>query len=197
MTITFTAEMSAVTAYSVDCTCGEATGPSFGTYQEAIAFLTPLVVDESLRFALDGCVDPEFCLLYRLSIQMIEADSAPQVNVSNFNASDIFRALGILTDDPAAEARSFEFEETALAPSDENSPFAGGSLAPQDFLGRVLLALAITPADEGRQAIVTTAAGGSTSVLCSRRVGYLQGRLSELHAVAVFAADRGRDVTWG
>lgn len=202
MSITFTAEMSAITGSMVTCNCSDdVAGPVFGTYDEALAYLAPLAEDESLRTALPGCVDPEICLQYSLVITACEADPAPSVNVTNLNASDLFRALGILADDPAGEAAAhISFEEMTFDGVPEgdpaDSPFNGGSMAPEDFLGRVLLALAITPADEGRPEIDATRPGGAVTVLCARRPGYLQMRLAELHELAQFAVSRNRMIFW-
>ena len=183
MSVTFTAEMSPITGYTVTCGCRNALGSQFGSYQDAVDFLTPLVEDESLRTALPGCDDPEFCLMYRLSLNANEADPAPSINVTSLNAGDLFRALGLLADELAEAAA-------------EDSPFEGGSMTAAEFLGRVLLALAISPSDEGRPEIERTNTRGNTSVLCSRQAGYLQMRLAELHDLAQFAASRDRQIHW-
>ncbi len=200
MSVTFTTEMSPVTGYEVTCGCDEATGPVFETFTDAENYLIPLVEDESLRTPLPGCSDPEMCLMYRLSIHPLETDPAPSINVANGNAADLFRALGLLTDNPADRAAgsvTFDGVGVVAAPMAEDSPWNGGGMSPADFLGRVLLALAITPADEGRFAVETVRLGGSVIIECSRPIGYLQDRLAQLHHLAQFAVSRGRtEVFW-
>ena len=183
MSITFTAEMSPITGHMITCGCEQAVGPVFGNYADACAYLAPLVEDESLRTAIPGCDRPEACLQYRLSIYALEADPAPSVNVANGNAVDLFAALGLSSDDPDRASGNGEL-------------WQGGTLTAEDFLGRVLFALAITPADEGRFSYDDTREGGMTMIACGRRVGYVQAVLAELHELALFAVDRGRAAYW-
>lgn len=81
-----------------------------------------------------------------------------------------------------------------------------GDVTAEDFLGRVLLALAITPADPGipatsrdisdgfgDQPILT--AGGRWHDM-GRRPGYLQAKLGELHELAAWAAPQGLRIAW-
>jgi hypothetical protein len=107
-----------------------------------------------------------------------EAAGLP-VNVSNANAGTILAALGL---DPVELC---------------------GCLPGVDFLGRVLVAVAVEPYDEG----VAPAAyqGGilgfdlgvaGTFVDCGRRPGYLQDKLTVLGRLADYAADRALDVAW-
>ncbi|MEU2454855.1 hypothetical protein ABZ605_32800 [Streptomyces sp. NPDC012765] len=94
-------------------------------------------------------------------------DSAGEgVNLANSNAA---RVLGVLGYDELA-----------------------GDAEADDFLGRVLVALALTPEDAGRPA---TAEG--RFVDCGRRVGYVQERLEELYELAEEARARGLTIYWG
>lgn len=61
------------------------------------------------------------------------------------------------------------------------------------FLGRVLLALAVAPADAGLPATGTD----TRFIDCGRPAGYVQMRLEELHALAQYAATAGLLITWG
>lgn len=94
----------------------------------------------------------------------------PQVDVSNSNARVLLDTLGVAAGDELAGAEAGEV-----------------------FLGRVLLALAVAPADAG---VPAHASGAGNVVECGRREGYVQERLLHLHAVAEAAARAGRDVIW-
>jgi len=108
------------------------------------------------------------------------------VNMSNTNAHRVCQALGIDLD-----------------------PDWCGDLDAQDFLGRVLLALAISPADEGMPShtlqpgddagplLGVVGQGGPTIVQGARRPGYLQERLTELHSLAQWAVANDAVVMWG
>lgn len=158
--------------------------PDTHHYADALAHLTPLVEDESLRTVLVGCEDGKLCLLYRLSLTALEATPPPAVNMSNNNAADIFASLGLISDDPALADEAAEV-------------FQGGSLDAADFLGRVLFALAISPSDEGRPSFeMPRTEGGMMAIACGR-VGYIQTRLGELHDLAQWAIANNREVTWG
>jgi hypothetical protein len=71
-----------------------------------------------------------------------------------------------------------------------------GSLPAEDFLGRVLLALAIQPSDEGIPAHELPT-GGVRWVECGRRPGYIQDRLAQLHELAAWAVAHGAVVDFG
>ncbi|MGR7000812.1 hypothetical protein ACU686_26630 [Yinghuangia aomiensis] len=107
------------------------------------------------------------------------------VDVHNANAARLLDALGL------ADAETGEFG-TALTPDPLQPPDMCGTADPDDFLGRVLVALACAPEDEGRPAL-----SDGRNHYGSRAPGYLQTRLAELHALAAEARARGRRVTWG
>lgn len=116
------------------------------------------------------------------------------VNMSNVNAATLMSVLGIGQDD-----------EDGLC----------GSLDCTDFLGRVLLAIALAPQDEGVPAHEITPAEAAADPLLSalglgsettagprvinggRPVGYIQTRLMHLHDLAEAAVAAGQPVTWG
>jgi hypothetical protein len=106
----------------------------------------------------------------------LDWDSELAVNMSNSNAATVASTLGIDLD---AEGWC-------------------GDMAPQDFLGRVLVALALSPADEGMPSFQlapgdsagvfgTVREGGPTFIQGARRPGYLQERLEQLHELAEWA----------
>lgn len=92
----------------------------------------------------------------------------PWVNMANGNACRVLGELG--------------YPDEAVAFGDDTA---------QGFLGRVLLALAVVPADEGVPAVAD-----GNMVDCGRRPGYLQDRLGDLHRVALWCRDHERRVVW-
>jgi hypothetical protein len=87
------------------------------------------------------------------------------------------------------------------------SDLSGGSMSAQDFLGRVLLALALSPADEGMPLHAAVAAEvealpvplpdtGVEVFIGARPEGYVQDTLEELRSMAQVAADAGVGVVW-
>lgn len=97
-----------------------------------------------------------------------------EINMSNTNAVVVCGALGI------------DLEDEGWC----------GSLPAQDFLGRVLLALAIQPADEGIPSHELPT-GGVRWVECGRRPGYTQERLVQLHELAEWAVAHGAEIDFG
>jgi hypothetical protein len=104
-----------------------------------------------------------------------------EVNMSNANAVVVCSSLGI---DLEAEGWC-------------------GSLPAEDFLGRVLLALAITPTDEGipahevAQEFKPSWVGQARMIECGRREGYTQERLTQLHELAAWAVAHGAEISFG
>jgi len=127
-----------------------------------------------------GCIN-EDCREYGASLWTLRDD--PEVNVSNANARLLLEALGL------------PFED------------GSGSLDADDFLGRVLTALAVAPEDAGvpvHQMVPGESTifgpvveGGATFIDCGRRPGYLQERLLQLEEVATHSLLAGRKVSWG
>lgn len=97
-----------------------------------------------------------------------------EINMSNTNAHRVCETLGI------------NLEEEGWC----------GSLPAQDFLGRVLLALAIQPADEGIPAHEVPT-GGVRWVECGRSEGYLQERLGQLRELADWAVAHDAEIDFG
>lgn len=101
-----------------------------------------------------------------MSVTFFAGAASEEVNMANANATRVLSVLG--------------YDELA------------GNAEADDFLGRVLVALALVPVDAGRPA---TAEG--RFVDCGRRVGYVQERLEELRELAEGARLRGLPVYWG
>ncbi|WP_431976005.1 hypothetical protein [Micromonospora haikouensis] len=119
------------------------------------------------------CSDAD-CRHYGGQVTADEVVSWPEVNVSNANAWRLLDALGYL--------------------ADEEDPELSGEADAELFLGRVLLALAVAPADAGIP---------SHTRLDNPRVidlgvcpGYLQERLARLRELAEACHTAGRQVTW-
>jgi hypothetical protein len=105
---------------------------------------------------------------YNTTTHEFEADEL-SVNMANANAAHVLSALGLDTMD-----------------------LAGGEPA-ETFLGRVLMALAVAPADAG---VPAHTVGSERFIDCGRSVGYLQERLSQLHELALSAKEHGCEISW-
>ncbi len=90
------------------------------------------------------------------------------VNVSNINARRLLGTLGFDTED------------------------LSGSSEGDDFVGRVLLALALEPEDEGVPIVEQQG-----FVDCGRPHGYLQARLGELQTLGEYAFNNSLQIHWG
>ena len=102
------------------------------------------------------------------------ADESPEVLLLDSNARLILENLGL--DDIDGELF--------------------GSCPAQDFLGRVLVALAIAPQDAGRPTTVDRSPAGSRIVNYGRVPGFLQDKLVELQALAEYAIEKKLQVVW-
>jgi hypothetical protein len=121
------------------------------------------------------CDDP-----YCHDLKFIEpAVSEPEVNVSNLTAVELLDNLGILVGE--------DFSERCL-----------GSISATDLKGRVLMALALLPEDEGMPAYESSNTMFGLKVWAAPRpAGHTQNVLHRLLEVAEFALAQGRDVDWG
>jgi hypothetical protein len=177
MSVTFTTSPFTISAYAF--TCGHDNGVTehrFGTYADAVAVLQSELETHGHTGGLAVCGD-EYCAVSRLFVHPIIEDPAPDVNVSNANAAHLLGLLGFPVD--------LEDEEAGLY----------GTASAEDFLGRVLVAQAVNPADAGVP--VTEEQGeGMLLVRCGRRVGYSEDRLASLRELADFAISRGQTIQW-
>ena len=114
------------------------------------------------------CPD-DFCASHHPYIHGVSGDNAPSLNVGNANARALLGLLGL------------DGEDYDLC----------GSADATDLLGRVLIAVAVEPADAGRPSTTT---GIMTD--CGRPEGYFEDRLAELRTICGWAAERGIDVVW-
>jgi hypothetical protein len=98
------------------------------------------------------------------------AADAVSVNLSNVNAAHVLDTLGLL--DPEGDLT--------------------GHRTAEQFLGAVLLAIAIAPADDGVPAYQVA----PNFYDCGRHPGYTEERLGQLRALAEFCAAHGHLIAW-
>lgn len=176
MSVTFGTSPSAVAGFAFTC-CHDngVTEHRYGSYSDAQEFLQAELDAHGCTGHLAVCGD-EWCAGSMLFIHPIQVDPAPELNVSSQNAIHLLGLLGI----------PFDAEDGAIA----------GSMPAEDFLGRVLMAQAVNPADAGVPARTLPSEGGATVINCGRREGYSEDRLAPLHELAEFAVSRGRTIQW-
>ena len=169
------------------CGCEGWKSQEFSSHGEAYAAQVEQVV-------VSECSD-EFCQTYP-ELFIISAEVSPEVNVSNINAEGVLDNLGIMVGQ--------DFSDRCC-----------GSISADDFKGRILMALALVPEDEGMPAYQLTEApesGAGSSLLAglglgaeggpqfwmgARPAGHAQEVLGRLLEVAEFAQANGRLVVWG
>lgn len=170
MSVTFFPEMAPVVGHRLDDMLGGRSG-LYSTYEEARLALAQL---HAAGEVLPGCEHPDDARMYGATIRVVTADDgdAPSINMSNDNAVGVLALLGIDTSDELA-----------------------GDLSADDFLGRVLLAQAVKPADPGVPATVVSD-GGMMALACGRRPGYQDERLAQLREIADWCRANDRAVCW-
>lgn len=164
MSVSFSPEFVDAGEWALSCACRGAQGDTvFAGFQAARA---AVAAGETV-----ACGDV-YCAADRwvFPVQLV-AD--PEVNVSNVNAATLLDVLGIQV------GAEFEDRCCGVMPADE-------------FLGRVLVARALNPADAGVPVIQV-----GNVVDCGRAEGYVDERLEQLQSVAEFATSKGLQVSWG
>ena len=106
-------------------------------------------------------------------IRSLPAAEELSVNMSNSNAAHVCDALGI------------DLAEWGWC----------GSLGAEDFLGRVLMALAVLPVDAGVPAHEVPGPGARV-VECGRSEGYAQERLGQLRELADWAVAHQAEISF-
>lgn len=163
----------------VECGCGSFRSQVFASRSEAYEAMTAGKVAST-------CAD-DYCVGMA---DLFVSDDEPEANLSNANAVEMLDYLGIQV--------GVEFSERCV-----------GSLPAEDFKGRVLMAMALVPADEGVPAHKVGAgsemagfagemarAGHPNVWDCGRPAGYNQAKLGYLLEVAEYALEQGREVVW-
>lgn len=171
MSVTFAAEVTTTAdtrVFAVKCDDGQTIGEYVGY---------TLAYGEAQAHSL--VCGNDMCQGYGADLFEIFADGQPvPVNAANRNAQDILAVLGY----------------TVIV--DGDAELFGDSDA-DAFLGRVELALGLTPADEGLTEIVYQEDGGATFVDCARHAGYLQEKLADLRALALACKATHARIVWG
>lgn len=169
MSVTFSTEW-VDGAHVITCGCGAYTSAEvFPSYADAR--------DRARTMGGDFPCQDKYCVADgHLSAEPQSPE--PELNVSNANAATLLDVLGI-------GVPSGEDEETA---EDRYC----GVMAAEDFLGRVLIAQALSPVDAG---VPATRSGNWVDG--GRAEGYVNDRLDRLRTVASRAVELGVPVTWG
>ena len=171
MSITFTPEIGPIDHYVVEClNCGATQDFSDGDAAFDITRFSDIgaaVLDTCTNTGTFKCGDAA------VSHAVEALGMLPSVNMANGNAEDVIDVLDVL----------------GIDRSD-----ISGSMPARDFLGRILMALAVAP---DSAPIPAHLMHGSTNVIrCERTPGYVQDRLRDLHEVAEFAITHNRPITW-
>ncbi|MFJ2217939.1 hypothetical protein ACIQVO_35985 [Streptomyces sp. NPDC101062] len=172
MSVTFSPAYVPSSAFVISCTCpkAKASAPQHPTYDAALAAYPA----EPLQVELPGCEYPGRCRPFILGLD--PHDDVPQVNLANANARRVLETLGLTDYD---------------TPGDHDDTLTGQRTA-EDFIGHVLIALALTPFDTGIPAVQD-----GNCIDLGRPAGYLQDRLADLHNLASWCAAHDRAVSWG
>lgn len=119
---------------------------------------------------LDGCY-------------IYEITDVPRLNVSSANGAALLEVLGLrLQDTEVIDGLWYCVQD--------------GVLDAKAFLGRVLLAQGVAPADAGIPWHDISRPGGPMVIQCGRREGYIDEKLIELEVLARWAMEHGRKVQW-
>lgn len=178
MSVTFHPSQSPVIGYRFECHCG-VVAAKFETVEGAYGFLN---IYEADPYQLDGCTD-DLCPSYPQIANMYDGAHHEGLNLNNQNAADILRVLGLV--EPGQDADIINPEVRWC-----------GELPAADFLGRIMVAQAISP--ESAEKIGYEKPGpGAIMFESGREAGYIQKKLAELAEVADWAAKHERTVCWG
>ena len=168
MSVTFAPEF-VDSEHTIRCWCGQS--------QSTLTFPTRQAAYEALTNGAHGLTCPdEYCAAEYRPGYPTPVNETPEVNMSNVNADMLLEALGI-------------------GIGEDFSDYCCGSMDARDFLGRVLLAQALTPLDAG---IPAHALPGTNArvINCGRPAGYTQDRLDALHKIGMYAFQHNLKVVW-
>lgn len=180
MSVTFSIESLPVGTFVIECmdTYDEETG-AFTVVAKADTYEAILIERAAHMLVCDECAHYG---CYSKPVMDVTEDF--DVNVSNMNAVTLMRALGFDVD--AMEGDYY------------------GNIDGEDFLGRVLVAMAEERDDSGVRPVVvggvdfdgTRVSRGATMIDCGLPEGYFSERFGALHALASEAVRLGRNVVW-
>lgn len=191
MSVEFIAEMGEVTGYEVTCVCGTAANTVHtATYAGAGAVLVK-VRDGNHDL---GC-DPTACFGDGARIELHHpTEDSPSVRLSCSNAARVLNALGYGDNEKPVGEADGTFADAFQAMADM---YSCGTTTADEFIGRVLIAEAIYPSNDGAAAESITLHGGGTVVAPERGDTYMTEVLAHLHRVAEYAQEHHANVTWG
>lgn len=181
MSVTFSVAMGPILGFDIVCVCDArylTDGEAPMAYEVALATLETL---KAAGRGLKNCDPAEDCWAYGLYTEALDDTSAcPEVTVANGNVRPVLEALGLAEDNAA-------FEDICC-----------GGTSGQDFLGRVLMGLAVAPVSAERPTVVNGGPGTGQALFvdCGVDEGYVQSRLAQLRFVAEAAIAMDRDVVW-
>lgn len=152
----------------VVCSCGSVRNSEvYGSREELRG-----VLDTMYKNGVRSKCEDIYCVSDGLGwIQKTVED--PEVSLSNANAATLLDVLGIKVGE--------DFSERCTGVLDAN-----------DFLGRILVARALSPVDAGVPAFQE-----GNMIDCGRVEGYVDTRLAELESVAIWSRERNLQIVWG
>ena len=166
--------------YVIDCECPGATPITFPSARLAWAWADHRnATPDALRALPHGCAS-EICRECDLHPQPVATWYEAEINVAAANGRTLLELLGLYPDAPEEDPMMLQVDERATT-----------QVSGEDFLGRVLLASAMAPTDEG-----VPTYGEDNFIFCGRSAGYTETRLGELRDLAQTAISLGRDVVW-
>lgn len=162
MSVTFAPTFRSDIPHTITCLCGE--------WTQGVQYDSYEDAWAMSKSVTSSCAD-EYCDKEYVYPTPISAE--PEVQMSNSNAATLLEVLG-------------------LAEGEDFSDYCTGSVDAIDFKGRILMAQALNPADEGTDTIAL-----GNMVDCGRPFGYTDSKLSGLMEVAEFALANNLKVVWG
>lgn len=172
MAVSFRAEMSPIKSWALTCSHPNGvTDHDFASYPLVEAFMKTERETHGNLSHLVVCGD-DWCLADGMMFShAIESDPSPEIGVSSTNITHVLEVLGIDVRDES------------------------GTMDATAFLGRVMMAQAVSPSDAGIPVTAEKCSGGMT-MIGGRRPGYTDEVLAHLRDITDFAIARGRKVVW-
>lgn len=191
MSVEFIAEMGEVSSFEITCLCGTATRTVItDTYSDACSILARVRAGEHDL----GC-DSDTCWGDGERIELHHpTEDSPSVQLSCSNAARVLNALGYGDNEKPVSEANGTFADAFQAMADM---YSCGTATAEEFTGRVLIAEATYPSNDGAAAESITLHGGGTVVAPERRDTYMTEVLAHLHKVAEYAQAHHANVTWG
>lgn len=139
------------------------------------------------------CTDPWCGGRAGYVVEHRSTDGEPRLNLASVHARTLLRALGLCPEIGAGDLHPATMAGIAPSTPQDAEDALVGSLPAELMLGRVELALAVSPADAG---VPITEHRDGAVIDCGRPVGWLQTRLAVLREVTLYARAHQRDVVW-